>query len=78
MTAGPYAQREAEASFRAARRAGIRSVDAYRWFCAFNLCPAVVGNFVTLRDTHHMTPDYSRWLAGRLAVQLGLASRGRG
>lgn len=69
---GPYAQREAAASFRAARAAGIDAVDAQRWFCADDLCPSVVGSYITMRDSEHMTPDYSRWLATPLARELGL------
>ena len=50
-------------SFAAARSAGVGVVDASRWFCADDLCPSVVGRFITMRDSEHMTPDYSRWLA---------------
>jgi len=64
--------REAEASFAAARATGTRVVDASPWFCADGLCPPVVGRFITLRDSEHMTPDYSRWLADPLARSLGL------
>ena len=32
----------------------------------------MVGNFVTMRDTEHMTPDYARWLATPLAAALDL------
>ena len=54
------------------------SVDAAKWFCADGLCPSVVGNYITMRDSHHMTPDYSRWLATPLAAQLGIGSESNG
>ena len=69
---GPYAHREAEASFRAARAAGAGVVDAGPWFCADDLCPSVVGRYITMRDSEHMTPDYARWLATPLAAALGV------
>jgi hypothetical protein len=47
-------------------------VDAAKWFCADGLCPSVVGKYITMRDSHHMTPDYSRWLATPLAAELGI------
>ena len=70
---GKYAIHEAQASFRAARAAGGGVVDAATWFCADGRCPSVVGSFITMRDSEHMTPDYGRWLAVPLAVRLGLA-----
>lgn len=70
---GSYAIHEARASFRAARSAGVGVVDASVWFCADGLCPSVVGSFITMRDSEHMTPDYGRWLAVPLAVRMGLA-----
>jgi hypothetical protein len=53
----------------------VGSVDAAKWFCAEGLCPSVVGKFITMRDSHHMTPDYSRWLATPLAAELGIGER---
>jgi peptidoglycan/LPS O-acetylase OafA/YrhL len=70
---GRFAQREAEASFAAAEAAGVGAVDALPWFCADDLCPSVVGHYITMRDSEHMTPDYSRWLAEPLAESLGIA-----
>ena len=63
----------ARTSFDAARDAGVGVVDARRWFCADGLCPGVVGNFITMRDSEHVTPDYARWLAVPLARKLGIA-----
>jgi peptidoglycan/LPS O-acetylase OafA/YrhL len=70
---GTYAEREARTSFAAARDAGVRAVDAGRWFCSDGVCPSVVGDFITMRDSEHMTPDYARWLAPAVADALGLA-----
>ena len=70
---GPRAIREAKASFKAAAAAGVGVVDAKKWFCDDRLCPAVVGSYITMRDSEHMTPDYARWLATPLAAELGLA-----
>ncbi len=69
---GPYAEREAATSFAAARDAGVGFVDAERWFCSDGICPSVVGDFITMRDSEHMTPDYARWLAPAVAEALGL------
>ncbi len=71
---GQYAEREARTSFAAGRQAGVRVVDAGPWFCADGLCPSVVGDFITMRDSEHMTPDYARWLAPAIAERLGLPS----
>ena len=70
---GQYAEREARTSFAAARDAGVRAVDAGPWFCSEGLCPSVVGDYITMRDSEHMTPDYARWLAPGVAESLGLA-----
>lgn len=71
---GQYAEREARTSFAAGRQAGVRVVDAGPWFCSDGLCPSVVGDFITMRDSEHMTPDYARWLAPAIAERLGLPS----
>jgi peptidoglycan/LPS O-acetylase OafA/YrhL len=70
--AGRQFREEAGLSFAAAAAAGVDSVDAAPWFCADGICPAVVGRFITMRDSEHMTPDYARWLATPLAVALGV------
>jgi peptidoglycan/LPS O-acetylase OafA/YrhL len=68
------ARHEAKIFFAAAEAAGVASVDAAKWFCADGLCPSVVGKYITMRDSHHMTPDYSRWLATPLAAELGIGA----
>lgn len=62
---------------RAGRAADATVVDASRWFCVDDLCPAVVGQFVTLRDKEHMTPEYARFIAPSVAARLGLAEQPR-
>ena len=39
---------------------GVDYVDPKPWFCAFDKCPVVVGDFVTHRDRGHMTLEYGR------------------
>ncbi len=75
---GSRAKREARASFDAARAADVGVVDAAKWFCADGRCPSVVGRFITMRDSEHVTPDYARWIARPLEADLGLAGPVRG
>jgi peptidoglycan/LPS O-acetylase OafA/YrhL len=56
----------------AAVTTGVDYVDPKQWFCAYDLCPVVVGDFITHRDRGHMTLEYGRSLAGPLARELGL------
>ena len=51
---------------------GVDYVDPKKWFCAYDLCPAVVGDFITHRDRGHMTLEYGRSLAGPLARAMQL------
>ena len=37
---------------------GLETVDAEKWFCERRRCPSVVGSFVTMRDSEHMTTAY--------------------
>ncbi len=53
-----------------AERVGVESVDAEKWFCERLRCPSVVGRFVTMRDSEHMTTAYSEHLADALARAL--------
>ncbi len=72
LSAGRAARAYDRASYVAARESGAGVVDARRWFCVDDECPAVVGSFVTMRDREHVTPDYARWLAPALGRALGL------
>ncbi len=65
------AEVQAEVLLRAADDVGAAAVDLQRLFCR-DVCPAVVGPYVTLRDSAHMTPDYARFVAPSLAARLGL------
>jgi len=53
---------------------GLETVDAEKWFCERRRCPSVVGSFVTMRDSEHMTTAYSVHLADALAQDLGLGT----
>ncbi|GAB3257439.1 acyltransferase family protein [Nocardioides dilutus] len=53
---------------------GVDYVDPKRWFCAYDKCPVVVGDYITHRDRGHMTLEYGRSLAGPLARAMGLTS----
>ncbi|WP_110241757.1 acyltransferase family protein [Nocardioides gilvus] len=74
----PKARDQARVLLDSARLAGAEVVDAEEWFCSDGRCPMVVGKYVTLRDTHHVTREYAEALAGPLAERLGLRRPGRG
>jgi hypothetical protein len=52
---------------------GVDYVDPRKWFCAYDKCPVVIGDFITHRDRGHMTLEYGRTLAGPLARAMGLS-----
>ena len=56
----------------AADATGTDYVDPKQWFCAYDKCPVVVGDYITHRDRGHMTLEYGRSLAGPLARAMGL------
>ncbi|MDG4772412.1 acyltransferase family protein [Solwaraspora sp. WMMD792] len=56
----------------AARDRGALVVDPTPWFCTSTVCPALVGNVVTLRDGNHISATYSRLLWRALDEQIGL------
>jgi hypothetical protein len=58
----------------AAETTGVDYVDPKQWFCAYDKCPVVVGDYITHRDRGHMTLEYGTALAGPLARALGLTS----
>jgi peptidoglycan/LPS O-acetylase OafA/YrhL len=45
-------------------------VDATRWVCPSEPCPAVIGSFMVLRDSHHLAPPFAQALAGHLEKAL--------
>ena len=56
----------------AAAEARVPYAETEQWFCADGRCPAVVGRFVTMRDTGHVTTAYARELAEPLGRALGM------
>ena len=56
----------------AAHSAGAEYVETAQWFCAWGVCPVVVGNHVTHRDRGHLTLAYSASLSRPLGARLGL------
>lgn len=66
-------------AFREAIRAeadlqGAASIDSYSYLCGEGgVCPMVVADMMVYRDSHHITPVYSTWLAPALAHDLGLS-----
>ncbi|WP_239123537.1 acyltransferase family protein [Rhizocola hellebori] len=49
---------------------GVTVIDPIPWMCLNNKCPLVVGNILTYRDNHHITPPFSRLLAPMLEAKL--------
>lgn len=46
----------------AVARHGATVIDPTPWFCTATVCPALVGNVVTLRDGNHISATYSQLL----------------
>ncbi|MFE1079655.1 acyltransferase family protein [Nocardiopsis alba] len=55
---------------------GAELVDLTDRFCVEDACPAVVGNVVVYRDSHHITRTYSRLLADDLGERMDEALAG--
>jgi hypothetical protein len=53
-----------------ANRDSYPAIPTLQWFCAGGVCPTVVDGTVTSADGNHITPEYARLLAPRLANQL--------
>jgi hypothetical protein len=69
-------QRAIERSFApVAADVGAEYVDAEKWFCAKRRCPSVIGSFIPMRDSEHMTTEYAEHLADPLAAVLGVAQQ---
>nr|WP_026876269.1 acyltransferase family protein [Jiangella gansuensis] len=49
---------------------GIDLIDLNEAICPTDTCPAVIGNVVVWRDSHHLTATYARTLAPRLEESL--------
>jgi len=64
--------RDTYASHEATKRAGIDFVDPTPWFCAYDVCPVVIGSDVAYRDREHISTAYSTQLAPTLADALDI------
>jgi hypothetical protein len=51
------------AELRLAKQEHINTIDPASWFCTTDVCPVIVGNILLNRDTSHMTPEWSRFIA---------------
>ena len=49
---------------------GAELVDLTDLICADDTCPAVVGNVVVYRDSHHLTETYARLLSDALGTRM--------
>jgi peptidoglycan/LPS O-acetylase OafA/YrhL len=56
----------------AAQATRIDYIETKQWFCAFDKCPVVVGDFITHRDRGHVTLEYAAALSGPLGRRLKL------
>jgi hypothetical protein len=59
-----------------ARALNIDTVDPIPWFCTKTSCPAIVNHMILYRDTSHIVPVWSRFLAPLLAKALLPVMRG--
>ncbi len=55
---------------------GAELVDLTDQICSEDTCPAVVGNVVVYRDSHHLTETYARLLADTLGTRMDEALAG--
>jgi peptidoglycan/LPS O-acetylase OafA/YrhL len=53
-----------------AEAAGATFVDPTSWVCPTEPCPAVIGNYLVFRDSHHLTTPFSTALARRMLAAL--------
>ncbi len=54
----------------AADRTGVPLLDLTGYFCSADECPAIIGNTLVYRDSHHVSATYSAELAGVLGDRL--------
>jgi hypothetical protein len=47
---------------------GVEYYDTAPWFCAGDVCPAVIGNLAVYLDSHHITSTYGRSLTPYLEL----------
>jgi hypothetical protein len=53
-----------------ARQDHINSIDPTSWFCTPTTCPVIVGNIILYRDSTHVTPQWSSFIAPVLSAAL--------
>ncbi|HET7704281.1 MAG TPA: acyltransferase family protein [Candidatus Limnocylindrales bacterium] len=58
------------ADARLAAAAGASFIDPTPWVCPSEPCPVVIGSYLVLRDSHHLTTPFSTALARRLLAVL--------
>lgn len=58
-----------DAERRAATETGTPFIDLTAYFCA-DTCPAIIGNALVYRDSHHLTATFSARMAGALGARL--------
>ena len=56
----------------AAEAAAARFIDPSRWLCLREVCPSVIGSWISYRDRGHLSTPYARALAGPLAEAMGI------
>jgi peptidoglycan/LPS O-acetylase OafA/YrhL len=56
----------------AAHNKGIQFVETGSWFCADDVCPSVVGDYIAHRDRTHISQSYAGYLTDELEAQIHL------
>jgi hypothetical protein len=59
-----------QAELQLAAEDGIAGIDPAPWFCTPTRCPVIADNILIFRDTQHITPQWSEFLAPMLATAL--------
>ena len=54
----------------AARAHGVKFVDTTDWFCTDDICPAVLGNLLVMRDETHITAPMAEFLSPLLEAAI--------
>jgi hypothetical protein len=54
----------------AALAKGVQFVETAAWFCADDLCPSVVGQYIAHRDRTHISETYAGFLTDELEAQI--------
>ena len=53
-----------------ATASGVGFIDPTAWICPTDPCPAVIGDFLVLRDEHHLARPFAAALASRLGAAI--------